>query len=77
MSDFRSDDSFPVKTASFPTAMVDPSFDAEYPTLTGLVPFSALGQTLGFWVFWALKPALTLVIRYWPGEFDPGIRYKS
>ena len=37
MSDFRSDDSFPVKTGSRPTAMVDPSIDAEYPTLPGLV----------------------------------------
>ena len=35
MSDFRSDDSFPVKPGSRPTAMVDPSFDAEYPTLPG------------------------------------------
>ena len=32
MSDFRSDDSFPVKTRSCPTGIVDPSFDAEYPT---------------------------------------------
>ena len=37
MSDFRSDDSFPVKTGSCPTAMVDPSFDAEYPINPGLV----------------------------------------
>ena len=40
MSDFRSDDSFPVKTGSCPTAMVDPSFDAEYPTYPGLVEVS-------------------------------------
>ena len=30
--DFRSDDSFTVKTGSRPTEMVDPSFDAEYST---------------------------------------------
>lgn len=36
-SDFRSDESFPVKTGSCPTEMVDPSFDAEYPTYPGLV----------------------------------------
>ena len=30
ISDFRSDDSFRVKTGSCSTAMVDPSFDAEY-----------------------------------------------
>ena len=36
-SDFRCDESFPVKTGSGPTEMVDPSFDAEYPTLPGLV----------------------------------------
>ena len=40
MSDFRSDDSFPVTNGSCPSAMVDPSFDAEYPTLPGLVEFS-------------------------------------
>ena len=33
MSDFWSDDSFPVKTGSWPTAMVDLLFDAEYPNL--------------------------------------------
>ena len=30
-SDFRSDESFPVKTGSCPTAMVDPSVDPRYP----------------------------------------------
>ena len=40
ISDFRSDDSFPVKTGSRPTAMVDPSIDAEYPTIPGLVEVS-------------------------------------
>ena len=39
-SDFRSDESFPVKTGSCPTEMVDPSFDAEYPTYPGLVQVS-------------------------------------
>ena len=39
-SDFRSDESFPVKTGSCPTEMVDPSFDAEYPTYPGLVEVS-------------------------------------
>ena len=29
-SDFRSDDSFPVKTGSRPTAMINPSFDADF-----------------------------------------------
>ena len=37
MSDFRSDYSFPVKTGSCPTAIVDPSFDAEYPTHPSIV----------------------------------------
>ena len=32
MSDFESDDSFPVKTGSFPTEKVDTSFEAEYST---------------------------------------------
>ena len=40
ISDFRSDDSFPVKTGSRPTTMVDPSIDAEYPTIPGLVEVS-------------------------------------
>ena len=40
MSDSMSDDSFSVKTGSFPTEMVEPSFDAGYPTLPGLVELS-------------------------------------
>ena len=40
MSDFWSDDSFLVKIGSCHTAMVDPSFDAKYPTLPGLVEVS-------------------------------------
>ena len=40
ISDFRSDDSFPVKTEGNPTEMVDPSFDAEYPTFPSLVEVS-------------------------------------
>ena len=39
-SDFRSNESFPVKTGSCPTEMVDPSFDAEYPNYQGLVEVS-------------------------------------
>ena len=31
-SDFLSDESFPVKTGGCSSEMVDPSFDAEYPT---------------------------------------------
>ena len=38
MSNFRSDDSFPVKTGSRPTEMVNPSFDAEYPTYPRVLP---------------------------------------
>jgi len=33
--DFRSDELFPVKTGSRHTEMVDPSFDAEFPTSPG------------------------------------------
>ena len=40
MSDFRSDDSFPVKTGTRPTVMIDLLIDAEYPTLPGLVEVS-------------------------------------
>ena len=40
MFDFRFYDSFPVKTGSCPTAMVDPSFDAEYPSCPGLAEVS-------------------------------------
>ena len=39
-SDFRSDESLIIKTGSCPTEMVDPSFDAEYPTYPGLVQVS-------------------------------------
>ena len=38
--DFRSDDSFPVKTGSCPTEIVDPSFDAGYSTNPSLVEVS-------------------------------------
>ena len=34
---FRSNDSFPVKTGSWPTGMVGPSFDAEYPSCPKIV----------------------------------------
>ena len=40
MSDFRFDDSFPVKTGNCPTEMVDPSFVAKYSTLSDLVEVS-------------------------------------
>ena len=40
MSNFLSDDSFPIKTESRLTAIIDPSFDAKYPSLPGLVEVS-------------------------------------
>ena len=40
ISDFRSDDSLPVKTGSCPTVMVDPLFDAQYPSYPSLVKVS-------------------------------------
>ena len=39
-SDFRSDESFPVKSGSYPTKMIDPSFDAKYSTYPGMVEVS-------------------------------------
>ena len=42
MADFRSDDSFPIKPGSCPTALVDLSFDANYPILLGLAEVSVV-----------------------------------
>ena len=42
ISDFRIDDSFPVKTGSCPTGMVYPSFNSQYPSYHRFVVFSAL-----------------------------------
>ena len=42
ISDFPSNDSFSVKTGSRPTVMVDPSFDAEYPSNPKVVLVSDL-----------------------------------
>ena len=61
MSDFRSDDSFPVKTGSCPIATVDPTFDAEYPSYPGLVEVSD-PKNVNFRFYWrktSLKPEVS------------------
>ena len=42
MSDFRYDDTFPIKTGNGPTAMVDSLFDAEHPRLPRVITISDL-----------------------------------
>ena len=46
---------FPVKTGSFPTAMVDPSFDVEYLSYPGLVEVSEPEKNVNF-RFYQRKP---------------------